>query len=93
LQELPYLTSLGSWHMLTQLTDIFFAYGTFSYYARDCGYFDFQFSQCKARLVFGKRLSLWNHILEPIFNTFPNVYEQSPLRIFPALRVEAELVK
>ena len=71
----------------------FFAYGTFSYYARDCGYFDFQFSSCEARLVFGKRLSLWNYILGPIFNTFPNVYEQSPLRIFPALHVEAELVK
>ena len=71
----------------------FFAYNTFSYYARDCGYFDFCFSSCKTRLVFGKRLSIWNHILGPIFNAFPNVYEQSPLRMFPALKVESELVK
>jgi SAM-dependent methyltransferase len=71
----------------------FFGYNTFFYYARDCGYFDFKFSSCKAKITFGKRLSLWNIILEPIFNLFPNAYEQSPLRIFPALTVDAELIK
>jgi SAM-dependent methyltransferase len=71
----------------------FFGYLTFFYYARDCGYFDFKFSSCKVRLIFGKRLSIWNIILEPIFNLMPNVYEQSPLRIFPALHVEATLTK
>jgi len=38
-------------------------------------------------------ISDWNIILEPIFNRFPNVYEQSPLRMFPALMVDAELIK
>lgn len=71
----------------------FFGYNTFFYYARDCGYFDFRFSSCRARIVFGKRLSVWNIALEPLFNLMPNVYEQSPLRIFPALTVDAELVK
>jgi SAM-dependent methyltransferase len=71
----------------------FFAYPTFFYYARDCGYFDFRFSTCKVRLVFGKRLSLWNYLLEPIANWFPTFYEQSPLRVFPALIIEASLVK
>ena len=71
----------------------FFGYNTFFYYARDCGYFDFKFSSCKARIVFGKRYSVWNIVLEPIFNRFPNAYEQSPLRVFPALTVEAELIK
>jgi len=71
----------------------FFGYNTFSYYARDCGYFDFKFSSCKVKLTFGKRLSVWNFILEPLFNLFPNVYEQSPFRVFPALTVEAVLVK
>lgn len=71
----------------------FFGYNTFFYYARDCGYFDFKFSSCKVELIFGKRLSIWNYVLAPIFNLFPNVYEQSPLRIFPALNVKAELVK
>jgi SAM-dependent methyltransferase len=71
----------------------FFGYHTFSYYCGDCGYFDFQFSRCRARLEFGKRLSLWNHLLEPVFNRFPDAYEQSPLRMFPALCVHTELVK
>lgn len=71
----------------------FFAYNTFFYYAGRGGYFDFKFSSCKVRLIFGKRLSVWNIILEPIFNLFPNVYEQSPLRLFPALKVEATLIK
>ncbi|MFH1904713.1 MAG: methyltransferase domain-containing protein [bacterium] len=71
----------------------FFGYNTFFYYTGRGGYFDFRFSSCKARLIFGKRLSFWNIILEPIFNLFPNVYEQSPLRMFPALKVEAILVK
>ena len=71
----------------------FFGYNTFFYYARDCGYFDFKFSSCKVKLTFGKRFSVWNIILEPIFNRFPNVYEQSPLRMFPALTVDAELIK
>ena len=71
----------------------FFAYPTFFYYARDCGYFDFRFSICQVRLVFGKRLSLWNYLLEPFANRFPTVYEQSPLRVFPALSIEATLTK
>jgi SAM-dependent methyltransferase len=71
----------------------FFGYNTFFYYARDCGYFDFKFGSCKVKLTFGKRLSIWNILLEPLFNRFPNVYEQSPLRIFPALTVDAELIK
>mgnify|MGYP000244575908 CR=1 FL=1 len=71
----------------------FFAYDTFFYYAGKGGYFDFKFSSCKVRLIFGKRLSVWNIILEPIFNLFPRAYEQSPLRVFPALKIEATLVK
>ena len=71
----------------------FFGYNTFFYYTGRGGYFDFRFSSCKVKLTFGKRLSVWNRILEPIFNRFPNVYEQSPLRIFPALTVDAELIK
>ncbi|MCG2726255.1 MAG: class I SAM-dependent methyltransferase [Elusimicrobia bacterium] len=71
----------------------FFGYNTFFYYAKDCGYFDFKFSSCKVKIIFGKRLSVWNIILEPIFNLMPNVYEQSPLRIFPALKVDAVLIK
>jgi len=71
----------------------FFGHRTFYYYAGDCGYFDFQFSRCSAKIVFGKTLSVWNYLIEPFANLFPNVYEQSPLRMFPAIHVEAVLVK
>jgi len=71
----------------------FFGYHTFAYYARDCGYFEFRFSSCSVRLTFGKRYALWNKLLEPIVNRFPTLYEQSPLRIFPALTVDATLRK
>ncbi len=71
----------------------FFGYNTFFYYARDCGYFDFQFSKCRVKIIFGKRLSLWNFLLEPFANLFPNAYEQSPLRIFPAISIDAVLEK
>ena len=71
----------------------FFAYPTFFYYARDCGYFDFQFTSCGVRLVFGKNFSVWNYLIEPFANRFPTIYEQSPMRLFPALFIEATLVK
>lgn len=71
----------------------FFAYPTFFYYAGRGGYFDFRFSTCQVRIEFGKRLSLWNYLIEPVANLFPTVYEQSPLRMFPALSIEAVLTK
>ncbi len=33
----------------------FYGYNTFFYYVGDCGYFDFQFASCRAKIVFGKR--------------------------------------
>ncbi len=71
----------------------FFAYPTFFYYAGKGTYFDFQFRSCHVHIEFGKRLSIWNYIIEPIANRFPTVYEQSPLRVFPALSIRATLVK
>jgi SAM-dependent methyltransferase len=71
----------------------FFAYPTFFYYTGRGGYFDFAFSKCSIKIEFGKRLSLWNYLIEPFANLFPTVYEQSPLRIFPALAIKAWLTK
>ena len=71
----------------------FFAYPTFFYYSGRGGYFDFWFSYCHVKIRFGKRISLWNYVIEPIANWFPTVYEQSPLRVFPAVSIEATLRK
>ena len=71
----------------------FFAYPTFLYYAGRGGYFDFAFESCNVKIEFGKRLSLWNRLIEPLANAFPTLYEQSPLRMFPALMLHACLTK
>lgn len=71
----------------------FFAYPTFFYYTVRGGYFDFEFKSCSVKIEFGKRLSVWNYIIEPFANTFPTIYEQSPLRVFPALSIKATLIK
>lgn len=71
----------------------FFARNTFFYYAGRGGYYDFKFSGCEVRIIFGKRISFWNFALEPLANLFPNIYEQSPLRVFPALEIRASLTK
>jgi SAM-dependent methyltransferase len=71
----------------------FFAYPTFFYYAGKGGYFNFRFSSCVVKIEFGKRLSIWNYLIEPIANRFPTVYEQSPLRVFPAINLVARLTK
>jgi SAM-dependent methyltransferase len=71
----------------------FFAYPTFFYYTGRGGYFDFRFSSCSVRIEFGKRLSVWNYLIEPIANRWPTAYEQSPLRLFPALSITATLTK
>jgi len=71
----------------------FFAYPTFFYYSGKGGYFDFKFKSCNVKIIFGKRLSIWNYFIEPLANRFPTVYEQSPFRIFPALSIQAILMK
>ena len=71
----------------------FFAHPTFYYYVNKGNYFHFKFTSCRVRILFGKRLSLWNYLIEPLANLFPTVYEQSPLRIFPALGIKAVLTK
>lgn len=71
----------------------FFSWRTFFYYTGRGGYFDFAFSECRIKIVFGKRYSFWNYLIEPLANLFPDVYEQSPLRIFPAVEIQAILRK
>lgn len=71
----------------------FFGYHSFEYYTHDCGYFDFRFAASRVRIQFGKTLSVWNYLVEPFANCFPDVWEQSPLRMFPAVSLEAILVR
>ncbi len=47
----------------------------------------------KKKLYFGKKYNILNYIIEPIANLFPRFYEDSFLRVFPALGIYVELEK
>jgi len=51
-------------------------------YLRDEG-----FEIVSKEISFGKRYQLWNYLIEVIANKFPKLYEDTPLRIFPALNM------
>lgn len=73
----------------------FFAYKSFTYFVdgEDKNYyFDYGFESVEIRLSFNKRLP-YNHLVEWIANKFPTVYEQTPLRLFPAENIHARLTK
>jgi len=53
----------------------------------------FFFKKIKRRYIFPKGFHLWNYIIEPVANLFPDIYENTPLRIFPAQRVRVILTK
>ncbi len=52
------------------------------------------FESVKCRFVFGKKLAVWNYIIEPIANLFPIIYEQTCFHsLFPCIWIEAVLTK
>jgi len=55
--------------------------------------FDKFFKIVEWKLRFGKKYAFWNYLVEFIANKFPNLYESTPLRIFPALDIELLLQK
>ncbi len=92
--RVPHFTNSGAFADPTHRH--FFGFRTFDYFLEDSEmsyYFDFHFERIKKKLIFGKRFSIWNWILEPLFNLFPAVYEDSFLRVFPALEIKAILYK
>ncbi len=72
----------------------FFAWDSFNYFTENSQYSfytDFSFELTNRKLEFGKKLALWNWLIEPLANAFPRLYEDTPLRIFPALNLHVEL--
>jgi len=52
------------------------------------------FSRVKTRLVFTKKYKVWNHIVEPLANLMPILYEQTFIRnLFPCWLVDTVLIK
>lgn len=56
-------------------------------------YVDFEFELVSRHLEFGKRFAFWNYVIELLANKFPKLYEDTPLRIFPALNLHIVLRK
>lgn len=73
----------------------FFSYYTFTYFVKGAPnnyYFDFGFKSIEIHLSFNKKLP-YNYIIEPLANFFPKLYEQTPLRIFPAENIHMKFTK
>jgi len=75
----------------------FFTYDTFDCFLKNWQthyYYDFHFDEItKKKIMFGKKYAIWNWIIEPIANLFPNIYENTILRIFPAMELYVQIVK
>jgi SAM-dependent methyltransferase len=74
----------------------FYGCDTWLYYLKgNCMnyYFDYGFSKANINLVFGKHFHVWNYLIEWIANKNYQLYEDSFLRMFPALMIEVTLTK
>jgi ubiquinone/menaquinone biosynthesis C-methylase UbiE len=78
----------------------FFSSETFDYFLKSnrtenrFHYFDFAFGKLiNKRIIFGKKYAKWNYLIEYIANRWPNLYEETPLRAFPAIELYVELIK
>ena len=45
------------------------------------------------RLVFGKKIQVWNWLIEPLVNLFPDGWEGSFLKSYPATELRVVLEK
>lgn len=100
--KVPHFTSHDAWahpqHTRAFAIDSFdfFVQGTKRHTA-DGRCFPFSFSRVKKRnIIFEKGLhplNWFNYILEPLVNLFPEWYEKTPLRVFPASSIEVVIRK
>lgn len=92
--ETPHFTFANAYVDPTHLH--FFAFNTFKYFVKgepNHYYYDFSFSRIKTRLSFNKKFLIYNYLIEPLANLIPKVYEQTPLRVFPAENLHVVLFK
>ena len=89
--KVPHFTSTIAYGDLTHKQ--FFSYHSL-YVPKEKGVgFNTYFKVLKWKIKFGKKFAIWNYIIEPLANTFPRLYESTPLRIFPAFTMEVILEK
>ncbi len=95
--RVPHFSSAGAWTDPQHKRA--FGYFTFDYFVlnKKNDYLSHEtvikFRYIKKRLRFNKKYAIWNWIIELIANLCPHVYEDTPLRIFPAFEIIVELKK
>ncbi len=72
----------------------FFAYNTFDFFLNkdENFYFDFGFRAIRKKFEFAP-YAFWRFFIGPFANKFPNVYENTPLKIFQPLNLRVTLIK
>ena len=86
----PHFTSRGNHADPTHKHS--FSYRSFDYFARESEtkewistwYTDVELEIVEREIRFNNRRQVWNKIVRPIANKYPDIYEKTPLRIFPA---------
>lgn len=92
--DVPHFTSKHCWKDITHRRG--FAFKSFDIFYDNNVYvsgLEREFRKVKIHLEFGKKYALWNYLIEPIANRFPSLYEDTPLRIFPAMRMRVYMIK
>lgn len=88
----PHFTSVNAYTDPTHIH--YFTYGSFDYLTDGNRYgFNFRYEILKRRIVFAKKRAIYNYIFESISNKFPHLYENTFLKIFPALELYVEMKK
>lgn len=89
--EVPHFTSTNMYNDPTHKN--FFSINSFYFFCGKSFYYDFKFKLIKKKLTFGKTFAIWNWLVEPLANLFPSLYEDTPLRAFPAMNIQVTLEK
>ncbi len=88
----PHFTSVNAYTDPTHKH--LFTYFSFDHLTDGSKYgLNFRYEIIKERMIFPKKLALWNYILEDISNKFPHLYENTLLRMFPSLEICVEMKK
>ncbi len=90
--NIPHFTYTNVWKDLSHKRG--FSYYAFEFFTNNLYYQTHKkFSGMNVKLKFGKSYALWNYLIEPIANKWPHLYEDTPLRMFPAMNLDVELIK
>ncbi len=92
--RVPHFTSAIAFNDITHKH--FFAWDSFNYFLKNDKYgfyVDFSFELLSRNIEFGKKFAVWNWFVEFVANRFPRFYEDTPLRVFPAMNIHFVLRK